>query len=183
MPSAMSRTCCGARIMSSARTRTAAAGTFMCARSCCRPCRTICATTRTARRTSSGSVPDCAARWRPAIAAASCTATSSRATSLSAAATSTSRSRISSATSEWRSFPPWTTRMISWRPRCCAARRSRPRATSIPWAWCSTGRSTSGASRSCRCRRRRWRRLTSPSRASSVCAATRCPSRCTAARR
>ena len=54
---------------------------------------------------------------------------------------------------------------------------------SIPWAWCSTGRSTSGASRSCRCRRRRWRPPTSPSRASSACAVTRCPNRCTAARR
>ena len=36
---------------------------------------------------------------------------------------------------------------------------------------------------SCRCRRRRWRPPTSPSRASSACAVTRCPNHCTAARR
>ena len=169
--------------MSSVRTRTVTAGISTCARSCCRPCRIICATTRTARRTSSGSAQGCAVRWRPAIAAASCTATSSPATSSSAAATLTSRSPTSWAISAWRSFPPSIIQMISWRPRCCAARRSRPRATFIPWAWYSTGRSTSGASRSCRCRRRRWRPPTSPSRASSACAVTRCPNRCTAARR
>lgn len=67
-------------------------------------------------------------------------------------------------------------------PEVLCGAPSRPRATFIPWAWCSTGRSTSGASRSCRCRRRRWRPPTSPSRVSSACAAIRCPSRCTAVR-